>query len=141
MTLRNGLVRRTLIAFGAILAVTAPALTQPPGRPAALDKLQAGLWQLRDLDSPNAQLPLLCLGDPNLLVQLRHRNASCSRLVVGQDQLSATVHYTCTAGGYGQTLIRVETPRLVQIDTQGIAENVPFASRFEARRVGACGSK
>lgn len=141
MKLRNGLVRRALIALGAILAVTAPALTQAPGRPAALEKLQAGLWQLRDLDSPNVQLPLLCLGDPNLLVQLKHRNAPCSRLVVGQDQLSATVHYTCTAGGFGQTLIRVETPRLVQIETQGIAENVPFASRFEARRVGACPSK
>jgi hypothetical protein len=139
MKRRKGLPGRALIALGAIAALTAPALTQRPARPAALQKLQAGLWQLRDLDNPRAELPPVCLGDPNLLVQLRHRSAPCSRLVVAQDDLSATVHYTCTSGGYGQTLIRIETPRLAQIETQGIAGNAPFASRLEARRVGTCG--
>ena len=129
---------RGLLALGALAALAAPALTQRPARPAALQKLQAGLWQLRDLDDSKAELPPVCIGDPGLLVQLRHRNVPCSRLVVSQDALSATVHYTCAAGGYGQTRVRVETPRLAQIDTQGIAGNSPFSSRIQARRVGSC---
>ena len=137
MTKWNGLLCRAGIALGAIAAATAPALTQRPARPAALDKLQPGLWQLRDLDS-KAELPPICLGDPNLLVQLRHRAAPCSRIVVAEDEAAATVHYTCTAGGYGHTVIRVETPRLAQIQTQGIAGNTPFAARLEARRAGSC---
>ena len=135
---RKSLPGRALIALGLIAALTAPALTQRPARPAALQKLQAGLWQLRDLENPKAELPPVCLGDPNLLVQLRHRSAVCSRIVVAENQGTATVHYTCPAAGYGQTLIRIETPRLAQIETQGIADNRPFSSRLEARRVGRC---
>ena len=139
MKRRSGHLGRGLVALGALVALAAPALTQRPARPAALQKLQAGLWQLRDLDT-KAELPPVCIGDPAVLVQLRHRSAPCSRLVVNQDPLSATVHYTCAAGGFGQTLIRVETPRLAQIETQGIAGNSPFATRIEARRIGACGT-
>jgi hypothetical protein len=69
---------------------------------------------------------------------LQHRNQPCSRLVVAQDGTAATIHYTCQAGGYGQTSLRVETPRLVQIDTQGIVDNAPFAYRMEARHAGSC---
>jgi hypothetical protein len=137
MTKRSGLLCRVLIVIGAIAAITAPAMTQRPARTAALAKLQSGLWQLRDLDS-KAELPPICLGDPNLLVQIRHRSAPCSRIVVAEEAGAATVHYTCPAGGYGQTLIRVETPRLAQIETQGIVGSTPFSSRLEARRVGRC---
>ena len=131
----SGLLVGAGLALGAIGA--APAPTQRPARPAALDKLQPGLWQLRDLDS-KTELPPVCLGDPNLLVQLQHRAAACSRIVVAEDQAGATVHYTCAAGGYGQTVIRVETPRLAQIQTQGIAGTAPFQARLEARRAGSC---
>ncbi len=41
-------------------------------------------------------------------------------------------------GGSGRTTIRVETPRLVQIETQGIADQSPFAFSAEARRIGTC---
>ena len=124
--------------LGALLALTVPALSQRAGRLAAFGRLEAGLWQLRDLDAPRARHAPVCLGDPTAFLQLRHRSTACSRLVVAQDGRSGTVHYTCGASGYGQTSFRVETPRLVQIDTQGIAGNTPFAHRFEARRVGAC---
>ena len=138
MARRRGPTVRALVALGLVAALAAPALTQRAARPTALQKLEAGLWQLRDLDDPRAELAPVCLGDPNLLVQLRHRGAPCSRRVVGHNQQSATVHYTCTSGGYGQTLIRIETPRLAQIETQGILENRPFSARIEARRVGSC---
>jgi hypothetical protein len=48
------------------------------------------------------------------------------------------VQYTCRGRGYGRTHIRRETSRLVQIDTQGIADGRPFAFAAEARRVGDC---
>jgi hypothetical protein len=137
MKKRKWILWRAAIALGAVAAATAPALTQRPARTDALAKLQAGLWQLRDLDS-RAELPPVCLGDPNLLVQLKHRSAACSRIVVAENRGTATVHYTCPAAGYGQTLIRIETPRLAQIETQGIADNRPFSSRIQARRVGNC---
>jgi hypothetical protein len=49
-----------------------------------------------------------------------------------------TVQYTCRGRGYGRTTIRRENAQLVQIDTQGIAEGLPFEFSAEARRVGAC---
>jgi hypothetical protein len=98
------------------------------------------LWQLRDLDQPQAAQQSICVADPTLLVQLRHRNAPCTRLVLSEDAAGAVFHYTCPASGYGQTALRIETPRLAQIDTQGIAGNRPFAYRAEARRVGTCGA-
>jgi hypothetical protein len=72
-------------------------------------------------------------------MQVQHRNSPCSRLVIATDTSGATVQYTCPAGGFGRTSIRVETPRLAQIDTQGIVDNTPFGYRAEARRVGPCG--
>ena len=60
------------------------------------------------------------------------------RVVLSNDVKGATVHYTCPANGFGRTSVRVETPRLAKIDTQGIMGNAPFAYRAEARKVGAC---
>jgi hypothetical protein len=51
------------------------------------------------------------------------------------------VHYTCPGAGHGRTTVRVETPRLVQIESQGMARNEPFAIRLEGRRTGNCGTR
>ena len=134
----SGAWRPTLIAFGAIMMATAPALTQGPRGLGALNHLEHGLWQFRDLDAGGAALPPLCVVDPGVLMQLQHRGAPCSRLVIASDAKGATVHYTCPAGGFGRTSLRVETPRLAKIDTQGISGNAPFAYRIEARRTGPC---
>ncbi len=129
------------MALAAVAALAAPASSQRGGAVSALGKLQPGLWQLRVLGTATPARPApVCIGDPTVLAQIQHRNTPCSRLVVAQNDEGATVHYTCPAGGYGQTSLRVETPRLVQIDTQGIADNVPFAYRAEARLVGQCGA-
>jgi hypothetical protein len=71
-------------------------------------------------------------------MQLQHGATACSRLVIGNEKASATVHYSCPGAGWGRTTLRVETPRLARIDTQGIANNAPFAFSAEARRIGAC---
>lgn len=49
-----------------------------------------------------------------------------------------TVTYSCSAQGWGRTELRIETPGLYQLDTQGISGNEPFALRAEARRTGDC---
>ncbi len=129
-----------MLALVAAAAVAAPAVSQRAREVNALAKLQQGLWQFRVIGGGASAPAPVCIGDPAVLAQLQHRSTPCSRLVVAQDGEGATVHYTCPAGGYGQTSLRVETPRLVQIDTQGISGNVPFAYRAEARLVGSCRS-
>ena len=126
------------LALGALFALAAPVSSQRTKGVAVLGNLEPGVWQLRALDGDRRERASLCLGDPNLLLQLEHRNAPCSRLIVNQDARSATVHYTCPAAGYGQTLLTVETPRLVKVDTQGIVGSRPFSYRVEARRIGDC---
>ena len=44
-----------------------------------------------------------------------------------------TVNYSCPGVGRGRTEIRFETPRLIQIDSQGLDRGAPFALRAEAR--------
>ena len=132
----NGIYGRAVVALGAAAMLSAPAATQ--GSLSALGKLEPGLWQLRDLDSSGARPQALCVADPNILMQLQHRNSPCARLVIASAERAATVHYTCPAHGFGRTTLKVETSRLAQIDTQGIIDNAPFSYRAEARRVGAC---
>jgi hypothetical protein len=38
----------------------------------------------------------------------------------------------------GHSTIRVETPRLVRIESQGVDGGMPFEFRAEARRIGPC---
>lgn len=118
-------------------ALAGPASSQQV-RVNTLASLERGLWQLRDLETNAVRRQTICLGNPRLLLQIEHRGRPCSHLLVSQDERSATVHYTCPASGYGQTLLKLETPRLAQIDTQGIVDNRPFSYRLQARRIGAC---
>ena len=78
--------------------------------------------------------------DPENLLQLRNRGASCTRRVIADTASSATVNYTCPGAGHGRTTIAVETPRLVRIDSQGLDGGSPFALEIEGRRIGACGT-
>lgn len=115
--------------------VAAPA---PLARPIkALTGLQPGQWEIRSRDNPDANRSF-CMSDAKVLLQLRHPNNVCSRFVISDDGREATVQYSCAASGNGRTSIRVETPRLAQIDTQGVADQMPFAFSAEARRVGDC---
>jgi hypothetical protein len=102
-----------------------------------LGRLEAGSWELRVRDEPGVP-KRLCLRDGRKLVQLRHRGLNCERLVVEDTASEITVQYTCPGRGYGRTQIRRESESLVQIDSQGIAEGLPFAFAAEARRIGSC---
>ncbi len=128
--------------FGVMLGLAAmlasPALTQERDQLNALARLEPGLWQIREVGQ-RAAPQSICVADHDMLTQVQHRGAPCSRLVIANEPRSATVHYTCPAHGFGRTSVRVETSRLAKIDTQGIFDNAPFAYRAEARRVGTCG--
>lgn len=119
---------------GAIIMAAVPAFGQGPL--GMLDKL-SGQWELR-VREPGGEVQRLCLQDGRRLIQLRHPGTTCNRLVVNDAHNDVTVQYTCPGKGYGRTHIRLETEKLVQIDTQGIAEGLPFSYAMEGRRVGDC---
>jgi hypothetical protein len=125
---------RISIALSGILLLAAwPAATQQPG---PLGQVEHGLWEVRG--SSGVAIGSLCLGDPLLLAQPLHAPQSCTAEVQSADGHVATVGFVCPGMGRGRTLLRVETPRLVQIDMQGISNGAPFALRAQARRTGPC---
>lgn len=127
----------------AIIAVglTMPMLAAAVSRTSilAFDRLQPGAWQLRALDgSPPRRI---CVANGDELIQLGHPGAACSRFVLANDSGLATIHYTCTGHGYGRTTVKVETPELIQLDSQGLIDRAPFQVAYEGRRIGACGAE
>ena len=104
----------------------------------ALKTLAPGQWELTSRDGDFARRAM-CLGDPRALLQIAHANVgSCSSFVVQNDADTSVVNYSCPGAGNGRTSIHVETPRLAQIQTQGIVRGAPFDLSIEARRTGEC---
>ncbi|HET6525856.1 hypothetical protein [Sphingopyxis sp.] len=135
MAIFSPFARYGLMALGLAGAATAvPA--QAPSL-AMLDRLEKGSWQLRERGKDSV-VRTVCVGDARRMIQVYHPGATCSRYVIEDAPNSVTVHYTCPGAGHGRTTIRSETNRLVQIDTQGIAEGRPFSQAIEARRTGGC---
>jgi hypothetical protein len=129
--------RLTILVMGTALA-SMPAAGQTPPRPGALAVEHAvapGSWNIQFDDGTSRRM---CLQDIEPLVQLSHPGPVCGRFVITDAADRATVHYTCPGAGWGRTSLLVETPRLVRINSQGIAGRMPFAFDAEARRVGEC---
>jgi hypothetical protein len=134
----NASVRAAIMLAGLTAAGSVPAAETD--RPLlALGRLEPGLWQIRALDNDRARPKSICLGDATVLIQLEHRQITCSRLVIANTLKDLTVHYVCPYNGFGQTSLHVDSPRLATLDTQGIVHNAPFAYRAELRRLGECG--
>lgn len=134
MAIFSPLFKTSLAALGLAAATAVPA--QAPSL-AMLDRLEKGSWQLRERGK-DVVLQTMCLGDARRMIQIEHPRSNCSRYIIEDKPNSVTVHYTCPGAGHGRTTIRSETNRLVQIDTQGIAEGRPFSQAMEARRTGGC---
>lgn len=135
--MRIGFAGRAAAFAGFSLFFAWPGATQQRAAQPMLARLESGQWELRG--PGNGRLASICLGNPILLTQPQHGATNCTRDVVVADADSMTVNYSCPGVGRGRTTIRFETPRLVQIDSQGLDRGMPFALRAEARRVGACG--
>ncbi len=131
--------RLLLLPIIALATLAGPGLTQntAPGAMPALAVVQPGQWLLKSRTNP-AESRSLCVSDVRALLQVQHGAAICNRFVISNSQHETTVHYTCPGAGHGRTTIKVETPRLIQIESQGIAKQEPFAFELEGRRVGEC---
>lgn len=131
MTLRTLGVAAAMMTAGWAGAATAPAPLM------ALRTLEPGEWELRGRGE-GAETRKLCVTDLRQLLQVRHGRLHCRSFVVSDAAEAATITYDCGAAGNGRTELRVETTRLVQISSQGVAQGAPFAFAAEGRRVGLC---
>ena len=138
---------RTAGAWLVLLGVTlfaaqaaAAASVAPSAVPvSALGGIRPGSWRIRTLGSGGPARQRLCVADAAGLIQVRHGPIACTRFVIADNARDATVHYSCPGAGWGRTSLRIDSDLLVQIETQGIADNAPFAFKAEARRTGSCG--
>jgi hypothetical protein len=124
----------SLLMTLAVVTVGYSASAQGGGL-AALGKIERGEWTLR---APDGSTRSICISDPQVLLQLRHRGASCQRFVVENGANAGRVTYSCPGLGNGDTRITVETPRLIRLETQGISKGLPFTEEYEGRKIGAC---
>jgi hypothetical protein len=102
-----------------------------------LERVEAGEWEIRDRSS---KLPSerRCIGHGRKFIQLRHAQITCRQYVVEDTAKVVTVNYSCPGKGFGLTRIRLENARLAQIETQGVANGLPFDFVAEVRRLGDC---
>ncbi len=138
-----------IIMAGCLLVFDGPGIAKPAQNQAqavtptaaaslaALDGIERGEWTLTERGAKQPYKKL-CLGDARQLLQVRHGGASCTRFVVTDTDANAVITYDCIGAGNGRTDLRVETPRLVQILSQGIASGAPFDISLEGRRTGIC---
>ena len=136
--MRRFAVRAVLQTLGAVACLCGGAAIAQGVQLAMLDRLEPGMWELKMRDGGRSER--LCLDDGRRLIQLRHPQVPCRQFVVEDAASAVTVSYTCTGQGSGRTRLRFESPRLVQIESSGIANKLPFDVIAEARRVGSCTS-
>jgi len=116
---------------------SAALLSLAAAQPSALAGVAPGLWEIRG--APGAAKPVRqCVAQVAALAQFEHRGQSCTRVLINSEGASATYHYTCAAGGFGQSSISVITPRALRVETQGISDNAPFNYVLQAHRIGDC---
>jgi hypothetical protein len=124
------------VAAGAVLFFAlAAAPVQGDASLGALQQVERGRWELKDLDR---SVRTLCIRRTTDLLYVSHGGARCSPTTQRGDRRSAVVSYACAGHGQGRTSVTVETPRLVRIETSGIRDGAPFSNEFEARKVGEC---
>lgn len=117
---------------------SASALLAQGGTLAMLDRLQPGMWEIRQRDGSDQKRERFCLGNGRGLIQIRHPRETCQSYVIDDRPGEVTVQYTCRTSGYGRTSIRYENVGLVQLESQGVANGRPFSFSAEGRRVGDC---
>jgi hypothetical protein len=123
------------LAAGAVLCLSVPVLAQGEGL-AMLGTLSKGEWTIKQRGVTADRK--ICVRSGTELIQLMHREGGCSQFVVEDGAGRVTVQYTCPGNGYGRTSIRRETGALVQLESQGIHDGMPFQMTAEARRSGPC---
>ena len=95
-----------------------------------------GEWEIGKTASGRGERA--CLTDPAMLMQWEHRTKQCTRTIDNMSLDRAEVHYTCAGGDFGTSRVQVVTPRSIKVNTQGIADGLPFGYIIHARRIGNC---
>ena len=124
-----------ILAAGTVLWFVAPGLAQGNGL-AMLGTLAKGEWTIKQRGGASDRK--VCVRTGAELIQIIHRDSGCNQFVVEDGAARVTVQYTCPGNGYGRTSIRRETSSLVQVESQGIHNGMPFQLVAEARRTGNC---
>jgi hypothetical protein len=127
---------RPLVLAALLVPLVGASAPQRGPRIAALNGIETGQWQLKDAEG---SVRRICVRDRTVLLQLMHGGAACDHVAMEDGPNGAAVRYSCTAHGHGRTTLVVETPRLLSIDTSGIADGAPFSEQYEARKIGTCG--
>ncbi|GAB5481220.1 MAG: hypothetical protein Pars92KO_09770 [Parasphingorhabdus sp.] len=130
------LIKAISASVAAFMAFSVSAPAQAPEL-ALLNSLQKGEWTLKARGSDNGGQKV-CLGDPGILLQIKHSGVACSRYVIQDTPNSIRVSYKCGSSDHGVTTIKRESSGLVQIQSQGIEGNAPFSFSVEGRRTGTC---
>jgi len=124
------------LGLAAVLTLSATMLVAATV-PRALAPAAGGLWEVSK--SANGHDPArVCAPTPDVLAQFEHRQGRCTRTVIRDNGTDAEIHYSCAGGGFGQSKVKLITPRSLTIDTQGISGGLPFHYKLYARRVGDC---
>ncbi|MBO9574341.1 MAG: hypothetical protein J7494_01260 [Sphingobium sp.] len=127
-----GFAALVLLCAGAESVAQAPAPT-----PNAVAALEPGLWEFKEVGRTAAP-ERHCITSLRELLQPVQPRLSCKHFIAENADDHTAIAYDCAARGQGRTALRVETKRLLRIDSQGVAEGRPFSVRLEARRIGAC---
>ena len=123
------------LAAAGILGVSIPAAAASGGF-GMLRSVDKGLWQVKYRESGKSEK--LCVKSGLELLQVGNPPKGCRRFVVQDASGAVDVQLTCPGQGYARTLMRRETPSLLQVEAQGIRNGMPYAMRGEARRTGSC---
>lgn len=139
MMSRNGgltVIMGTLV-LAAVLGLSLSSRLAAQGQGLAmLSRLTKGEWTIKHRDgTPDRKI---CLRTGQELIQLRHNDRGCGHYVIEDAAAKIAVQYTCPNNGFGRTNIRRETGSLVQIESQGFADGLPFQFAAEARHSGSC---
>ncbi len=132
---RAGPAGRAAVSAAAPTPTPTPALSPTPA-PA----FDPGRWELRPRGGGAVgAVETVCAPSLDRLLRLRHEAVSgCEQFALKAPPGEATIQYTCRGRGYGRTHLRFETARLLQLDTQGVFDGLPFELSAEARRTGDC---
>lgn len=135
-TIKSAIISGSLAIAGVFALALAPVGKAQDTRLAVFDGIEKGQWSIRFRDgSPSRSI---CVRSGRELLKLKHGNTGCSNVIVANEPDMATVQYSCSGDGYGRTTIRRETRTLLQLSSQGIADERPFQVFAEARYKGAC---
>jgi hypothetical protein len=130
---------RTTAIFASLLTTALAAAAIAADAPKALSGAAPGQWELTGVEGSKTAVRE-CLTDLAILGRFEHRARSCTAKTLSDNGKVTVINYSCGAGNFGRTSIKVVTPRNIRAETQGISDGLPFSYTIDARRIGECKS-